>query len=76
MGGVRGAVERNAMRYYLAIDSYLDSLGAPAGQQVERRIQGWFNATERYPRQLREMDRPTYVAMKRNEVERQQALIQ
>ena len=76
MGGVRGAVERNAMRYYLAIDSYLDSLSAPASQQVERRIQGWFNATERYPRQLREMDRPTYVAMKRSEVERQQALIQ
>ena len=76
MGGVRGAVERNAMRYYLAIDSYLDSLNAPAGQQVERRIQGWFNATERYPRQLREMDRPTYVAMKRSEVERQQNVIQ
>ena len=76
LGGVRGAVERNAMRYYLAIDAYLDSLGAPAGQQVERRIQGWFNATERYPRQLREMDRPTYVAMKRNEVERQQNVIQ
>ena len=76
MGGVRGAVERNAMRYYLAIDSYLDSLGAPANQQVERRIQSWFNATERYPRQLREMDRPTYVAMKRSEVERQQVLIQ
>ncbi|MDB5946792.1 MAG: hypothetical protein JWQ33_1818, partial [Ramlibacter sp.] len=51
LGGVRGAVERNAMRYYLAIDAYLDSLSAPAGQQVERRIQGWFNATERYPRQ-------------------------
>ncbi|MFC5500410.1 hypothetical protein ACFPOE_22905 [Caenimonas terrae] len=76
MGGVRGAVERNAMRYYLAIDSYLDSLSAPEGQRAERRIQSWFNATERYPRQLREMDRPTYVAMKRNEVERQQALIQ
>ena len=76
MGGVRGAVERNAMRYYLAIDSYLDSLSAPPNQQVERRIQGWFDATERYPRQLREMDRPTYVAMKRNEVERQQNVIQ
>lgn len=76
MGGVRGAVERNAMRYYLAIDAYLDSLAGPPAQQVERRIQGWFNATERYPRQLREMDRPTYVAMKRNEVERQQAIIQ
>jgi hypothetical protein len=75
MGGVRGAVERTAMRYYLAIDAYLDSLSAPPAQQVERRIQTWFSASERYPRQLREMDRPTYVAMKRNEVERQQNLI-
>lgn len=76
IGGVRGAIERNAMRYYLAIDSYLDSLSVPPAQQVERRIQNWFNATERYPRQLREMDRPTYVAMKRTEVERQQTMIQ
>jgi hypothetical protein len=72
MGGVRGAVERNAMRYYLAIDAYLDSLSAPADQQVEKRIQSWFSATERYPKQLREMDRNTYVTMKRAEYERQQ----
>jgi hypothetical protein len=71
-GGFRGAVERNAMRYYLAIDAYLDSLNAPADQRAERRIQSWFTATERYPRQLREMDRSTYVAMKRQEYERQQ----
>lgn len=70
--GVRGAIERNAMRYYLAVDAYLDSLDAPADQQVERRIQQWFSATERYPRQLREMDRATYVAMKRQEYERQE----
>ena len=71
--GVRGAIERNAMRYYLAIDSYLDSLAVPDGEQrVERRIQHWFSATERYPRQLREMDRNTYVTMKRQEYERQQ----
>lgn len=74
IGGVRGAVERNAMRYYLAIDAYLDSLDAPTPQQAEQRIQGWFSATERYPRQLREMDRATYVAMKRQEYERQQAV--
>jgi hypothetical protein len=76
IGGMRGVVERNAMRYYLAIDSYFDSLSAPAGQQVERRIQNWFNGTERYPRQLHEMDRPAYIAMKRSEVERQQVVIQ
>lgn len=75
IGGVRGAVERNAMRYYLAIDSYMDSLATPAGKQVEQRIQSWFTATERYPRQLREMDRPTYVSMKLHEVERQQTMI-
>jgi hypothetical protein len=74
IGGVRGAVERNAMRYYLAIDAYLDSLDVPRHQQAERRIQNWFSATERYPRQLREMDRSTYVAMKRSEIERQQSV--
>jgi len=72
IGGVRGAVERNVMRYYLAIDSHLDSLAAPREQQAERRIQGWFTATERYARQLHEMDRETYVTMKRLEQERQQ----
>jgi len=76
IGGVRGAVERNAMRYYLAVDSFLASLSQPPAQQVDRRIQHWFSATERYPRQLREMDRPTYVAMKLHEVERQLSLIQ
>lgn len=75
VGGVRGAVERNAMRYYLAIDAFLDALQAPPAQRAERRIQGWFSAVERWPRQLHEMDRATYVAMKRMEVERQQAVV-
>jgi len=71
-GGVRGAIERNAMRYYLAIDSYLDTMSAPEAQRVDKRINAWFTATERYPRQLHEMDRGTYVTMKRAEYERQQ----
>lgn len=73
IGGVRGAIERTAMRYYLAIDAHLASLGAPPQQQLDRRIGHWFSATERYPRQLHEMDRGTYVAMKRGEYERQHA---
>ena len=74
IGGVRGAIERNVMRYYLAIDAYLDSLEAPKHLQVERRIHNWFNATEKYARQLHEMDRNTYVTMKRSEYERQQSV--
>ncbi len=75
IAGVRGAVERNAMRYYLAIDAYLDSLAAPPDQQVDRRIRGWYSATQHYP-QLRELDLGTYAAMKRQEVERQQTLLE
>lgn len=70
--GMRGAIERNAMRYYLAIDAYLDTMEAASGQRVEKRIQRWFTETERYPKQLHEMDRETYVAMKRLEYGRQQ----
>ena len=73
IGGVRGAIERNAMRYYLAIDAQLASLKAPADQQMDKRIETWFNSTEHYARQLHEMDRSTYLAMKHGEYGRQQA---
>lgn len=72
IGGVRGVVERNTMRYYLAIDAYLSALTLPAEAQLERRLQNWFTATERHARQLREMDRGEYVTMKQSEYRRQQ----
>lgn len=71
VGGVLGLVERNTMRYYLAIDSYLDAYSLPPGEQVEKRIQSWYDATERYARQLHEMERGEYLDMKRNEIRRQ-----
>ena len=68
--GVRGVVERNAMRYYLAIDVYLDSLNESPARQREHRAAAWFDATERYPRQLHEIDRDEYLLMKRHEFAR------
>lgn len=70
VGGVRGVVERNTMRYFLAIDAFLDTLAAPADARVDKRIREWFAATERYPRQLHEMELDEYVAMKRREYSR------
>ena len=70
VGGMLGATERNTMRYFLAIDSYLSSLVAPPGTQVQRRLNDWFAATERYSRQLHEMDRGEYIAMKNKETQR------
>jgi hypothetical protein len=75
IGGVRGAIERNVMRYYLAIEAHLASLSAPPEQQLDKRLQAWFDSTEHYARQLHEMDRSQYVAMKRGETSRQQAAL-
>ena len=72
VGGARGAVERNTMRYYLAIDAYLQALPLPPAQQVSARLDKWFDSTEQYPHQLRETDKPSYLAMKKNEIQRQQ----
>jgi hypothetical protein len=74
IGGVRGVLERNIMRYYLAIDAYLGALAAPVPRRFEESIERWFDATEQYARQLHEVDRDTYLAMKRREYARQQAV--
>jgi hypothetical protein len=71
--GVRGVLERNTMRYYLAIETYLGALAAPPAEQPEKRLRDWFAATERHGRQLHEIDRDEYLAMKRNELQRQKA---
>jgi len=60
VGGTRGVMERNTMRYFLAIDAYLDTLGKPAAARLEK----WFASTERYAKQLREMSREEYLAVK------------
>ena len=69
--GVRGVVERNTMRYYLAIDSYLESATEPAPIALEKRLQSWFTASELFSRQLHELERGEYLAMKREEYARQ-----
>jgi hypothetical protein len=74
IGGLRGVVERNTLRYYLAIDAFLEAEKAAPAERLERRMQNWFTATESYPRQLHEMDRASYLAMKRAEVARQNSL--
>ena len=65
IGGVRGVVERNTMRYYLAIEAYLAALSTPPQERQEKRLQSWFTSTEQYARQLHEVDRATYLEMKR-----------
>lgn len=72
MDGMRGVMERNTMRYYLAIEAYLGALSAPPAQQLEKRLNDWHAGIERYPIQLHEQPLDDYLEMKHKEIRRQQ----
>jgi hypothetical protein len=72
VGGIRGALERNTMRYYLALEAFLSTVSTPAPQRFEESLERWYAATERYALQLHEVEHDDYITMKRNEYLRQQ----
>lgn len=71
IGGMRGVVERNTMRYFLAIEAFLGAAGLTADARMEKSLNDWFTAVEHYPRQLHEMEKADYLEMKRKEIARQ-----
>jgi hypothetical protein len=73
--GLRGLMERNAMRYFLTLDAYLAGLGAPAPERFEKRLHRWFEAIEQYPAQLHEVDLATYLAEKRGDRQRESGTV-
>jgi hypothetical protein len=70
--GIRGIVERNAMRFYLAIDAYVATRNLPIEKQFKRSLEYWYGSSERYPIQLHEVELNEYLEMKYQEYERQQ----
>ena len=71
--GLRGLIERNTMRYYLAIEAYFGALSVAPSAQLEKRLRDWYASAERYPRQLHEIAQQDYLEMKRRETLRQQS---
>ena len=67
VGGVRGIVERNVMRHYLALEAYLGTLAAAATERLERRLHAYHAGLERYPRQLHELELGEYLDIKRSD---------
>jgi hypothetical protein len=68
VGGVRGIIERNTMRYFMGLSCGLQfaSTDAPA-QRFAQMAPCWYDETERYPQQLHELGRAEYLEMKRGE---------
>ncbi|MDA8089277.1 MAG: hypothetical protein M0Z61_03510 [Nitrospiraceae bacterium] len=73
-GGLRGAVERDVVCYYLAILSYLDTLKVPAGQRFEKRVSKWYDLAALYKKQLLDMEEEEYLTYKRQDRRSQQQL--
>jgi hypothetical protein len=67
--GIQGVAERNTMRYFLAIESFLATLSVPSAQRVDKRLRHFHASLERYPAQLRETELTEYLEMKRREAQ-------
>lgn len=74
VGGTQGMLERNVVRYLLALRAYMQTLDIQGTDELQRRFALWFDATERYPEQLREVAREDYLRDKAREHDQQQRL--
>ena len=67
IGGPRGAIERNAVRYYFAIRSFMNTLRYPEKNRFNMRISEWYDLTSRYRKQLFDLDKKDYLTFKSKE---------
>jgi hypothetical protein len=74
VGGLAGAIERNIVRHFLAIETQLAAQAAGDGMPLERRLAHWFALTERHARQLHELDWADYLDNKQREFDQSAAL--
>ena len=76
IGGQRGAIERNVVRYYLAIQSFMDALHSPEESRLTMRLSKWYDHTSRFKKQLFEMEKKDYMEVKTEEYKNQKVLQQ
>jgi hypothetical protein len=62
--GMLALIERNAMRYFLAVDAY-----TAAPDNVDKRLALWHAGTEKYPRQLHDLSEADYLKIKRGDLQ-------
>ncbi len=74
VSGVKGAVERNVMRYYLAILAYFDAMKYPPEQRFEKRLSGWIGLSDRYTEQFPKIENEQYFDFKRLDLKNQNLL--
>ena len=74
IGGPRGALERSAVRYYFAIQSFMNTLQYSGENRLNMRISEWHDRTTRFRKQLFDLDKKEYLRFKSAEYKNQMAL--
>jgi hypothetical protein len=74
IGGPRGAVERNAVRYYLAIQAYMSTLSCSEESRLRMRLSKWYDLTIPFRRQLFDLEKAEYLMIKTAEQKNQATL--
>lgn len=74
VAGVKGVIERNVMRYFLALESYLQARRSGTENSFKRLLITWYQSTELYHRQLYEYEQDIYVDAKQKEYLNQRKL--
>ena len=64
--GLQGIVERNSMRYFIAIRSFLDTSYLNS-EQWDKRVQHWYQLAKGFDRQFIEIREREYIETKRKE---------
>jgi hypothetical protein len=64
--GVRGLVERAAMRQFLAFEAYLDALDVQREERFATSLRHWWRSSQRHP-QLEEPSRSEYLGEQRRD---------
>jgi hypothetical protein len=67
IGGPRGAVERNAVRYYFAIQSFMNTSQYSGESRFNMRISQWYDLTNHYRKQLFDLEKKDYITLKTRE---------
>jgi hypothetical protein len=71
--GERGSLERNVMRYYLALLTHCRERAGSADERQQARLRTWFALTERHAAQLHEYSLDEYLGEKRRDLARMSA---
>lgn len=76
IGGPRGALERSAVRYYCAIQAFMNTLRYPEASRFDIRASEWHDLTSRFSRQLLDLPKTEYLSIKSREHKNQLKLQQ